>query len=586
MIKIEKMSYSFPEKDLYKDVSFTIEEGSHCVLIGSNGTGKTTLVDMIIDPEKYLYDGKIIKENVGRIGYVSQYVKGEKDRNTSVYDFLSRDFILLQEKIGAVCAKMGETEDLEEVFEEYQNLLDESQAVDADNYDSNIKKQLHLAGLGHLESLTIDMISGGEYKLIQVIQQMMQKPGLLIMDEPDIFLDFDNLNGLCRLINSYAGTLLVITHNRYLLNHCFDKILHLENADIQEFEGNFTEYNFALLKKKVEMKEQAAKEDEEIERNRKIVERMREAATNVDSATRGNALNARVSLLNRLEARRIKDPFLDIHKPEISLPALGEQDKEKVLLSVSDYQVSFDELLLEKVSFELHAGEKVAIVGPNGTGKTTLLREIADQNGSDSRKNTAISIAEEAELGFLSQIYGEMLNEDCTIMEEFLEHGFEKEQEVSGYLKGYGFDADTLNRKIQVLSGGEKNLLQIAKIARTKADLLLLDEPTSHLDTYAQIALEEALEGYKGAVLMVSHDFYNIVNCADSILYVEDHSIRKMRIRTFRKKIYENHFDKNYLELEQKRKELEMRVTMALRSSDIVLAKELCEQLEAVIAAG
>lgn len=586
MIKIEKMSYSFPEKDLYKDVSFTIEEGSHCVLIGSNGTGKTTLVDMIIDPEKYLYDGKIIKENVGRIGYVSQYVKGEKDRNTSVYDFLSRDFILLQEKIGAVCAKMGETEDLEEVFEEYQNLLDESQAVDADNYDSNIKKQLHLAGLGHLESLTIDMISGGEYKLIQVIQQMMQKPGLLIMDEPDIFLDFDNLNGLCRLINSYAGTLLVITHNRYLLNHCFDKILHLENADIQEFEGNFTEYNFALLKKKVEMKEQAAKEDEEIERNRKIVERMREAATNVDSATRGNALNARVSLLNRLEARRIKDPFLDIHKPEISLPALGEQDKEKVLLSVSNYQVSFDELLLEKVSFELHAGEKVAIVGPNGTGKTTLLREIADQKGSDSRKNTAISIAEEAELGFLSQIYGEMLNEDCTIMEEFLEHGFEKEQEVSGYLKGYGFDADTLNRKIQVLSGGEKNLLQIAKIARTKADLLLLDEPTSHLDTYAQIALEEALEGYKGAVLMVSHDFYNIVNCADSILYVEDHSIRKMRIRTFRKKIYENHFDKNYLELEQKRKELEMRVTMALRSSDIVLAKELCEQLEAVIAAG
>lgn len=586
MIKIEKMSYSFPEKDLYKDVSFTIEEGSHCVLIGSNGTGKTTLVDMIIDPEKYLSDGKIIKENVGRIGYVSQYVKGEKDRNTSVYDFLSRDFILLQEKIGAVCAKMGETEDLEEVFEEYQNLLDESQAVDADNYDSNIKKQLHLAGLGHLESLTIDMISGGEYKLIQVIQQMMQKPGLLIMDEPDIFLDFDNLNGLCRLINSYAGTLLVITHNRYLLNHCFDKILHLENADIQEFEGNFTEYNFALLKKKVEMKEQAAKEDEEIERNRKIVERMREAATNVDSATRGNALNARVSLLNRLEARRIKDPFLDIHKPEISLPALGEQDKEKVLLSVSNYQVSFDELLLEKVSFELHAGEKVAIVGPNGTGKTTLLREIADQKGSDSRKNTAISIAEEAELGFLSQIYGEMLNEDCTIMEEFLEHGFEKEQEVSGYLKGYGFDADTLNRKIQVLSGGEKNLLQIAKIARTKADLLLLDEPTSHLDTYAQIALEEALEGYKGAVLMVSHDFYNIVNCADSILYVEDHSIRKMRIRTFRKKIYENHFDKNYLELEQKRKELEMRVTMALRSSDIVLAKELCEQLEAVIAAG
>ena len=252
MIKVENMSYSFPEKDLYKDVSFTIEDGQHCVLLGSNGTGKTTLVDMIIDPEKYLYDGKITEENIGRIGYVSQYVKGEKDLDTTVYDFLSAKFVQMQDKIAEVCAKMGEAEDLDAVFEEYQNLLDESQSMDGDNYDSNIKKQLHLAGLDHLENLTIPMISGGEYKLIQVVQQMLQKPGLLIMDEPDIFLDFDNLNGLCRLINSYEGTLLVITHNRYILNHCFDKVLHLENADIQEFEGNFTEYNFALLKKKVE----------------------------------------------------------------------------------------------------------------------------------------------------------------------------------------------------------------------------------------------------------------------------------------------------------------------------------------------
>lgn len=578
MIKVENMSYSFPEKDLYKDVSFTIEDGQHCVLLGSNGTGKTTLVDMIIDPEKYLYDGKITEENIGRIGYVSQYVKGEKDLDTTVYDFLSAKFVQMQDKIAEVCAKMGEAEDLDAVFEEYQNLLDESQSMDGDNYDSNIKKQLHLAGLDHLENLTIPMISGGEYKLIQVVQQMLQKPGLLIMDEPDIFLDFDNLNGLCRLINSYEGTLLVITHNRYILNHCFDKVLHLENADIQEFEGNFTEYNFALLKKKVEMKEQAAKEDEEIERNRKIVDRMREAATNVDSATRGNALNARVSLLKRLEARRIKDPFIDIHKPEIELPVLEEQDKEQVVLKVEDYQVAFDEMLLENVSFELHAGEKIAIVGPNGTGKTTLLREIASQ------KNPAIQIPEEVEVGFLSQIYGEMLNQSNTILDEFMELGFEKNAEAAEYLKGYGFSEDTLDRKIEVLSGGEKNLLQIAKIARGQANLLLLDEPTSHLDTYSQIALEEALAEYKGAVLMVSHDFYNIVNCADAILYVEDKSIRKMRIRTFRKKIYENHFDKNYLEIEQKRKELEMRISAALKSSDIELAKGLCDQLEAVIA--
>ena len=132
----------------------------------------------------------------------------------------------------------------------------------------------------------------------------------------------------------------------------------------------------------------------------------------------------------------------------------------------------------------------------------------------------------------------------------------------------------------QQLSGGEQNLLQLAKIALSKANLLLLDEPTSHLDTYSQIALEKALAEYKGAVLMVAHDFYHIVNVADSVLFVEDRTLRKMRIRTFRKMIYDNHFDKNYLEIEQKKKELELRIEDALKISDIKLAKQLCEELE------
>ena len=134
-----------------------------------------------------------------------------------------------------------------------------------------------------------------------------------------------------------------------------------------------------------------------------------------------------------------------------------------------------------------------------------------------------------------------------------------------------------------MLSGGEQNLLQLAKIAVSDANLLLLDEPTSHLDTYSQIALEKAISEYKGAVLMVSHDFYNIVNCADYILFVDDKSIRRMRIRSFRKMIYENHFDKDYLELEQKKKELETRIQAALKSSDIKTAKNLCEQLGEVV---
>lgn len=541
MIQIEKLSYGFPDKELYKDVTFTLEKGSHCAFIGSNGTGKTTLVDMIIHPDAYLYDGKIIRDENCRIGYVSQFSKEEKNQDITVFEFLSEVFVANQEKTALVCEKMATAEALDSVYEEYQQLLDEFQAMDGDNFESNIRKQLKVVGMSQHEETLLSQLSGGEYKLLHVMKEMLLQPNLLVMDEPDVFLDFDNMNGLCELINSYKGTLLVITHNRYLLNHCFDKILHLEDTDIQEFDGNYVDYNFALLQKKIELQEQAAKEEAEIARNEEIVDRMRTAATYASIASLGRAVHARQTHLDRLRARQIKAPFLDVKMPKIKLPEV-EANPENVLLSVWDYEVSFDELLLSNVCFELQEGEKVAIVGANGTGKTTLLRDIF------KNRHPSITISDDAKIGFLSQVYSD----------------------------------NEIDEK-SWLSGGEQNLLQIEQICNSDANLLLLDEPTSHLDINSQIALEKAIGEYNGAVLMVSHDFYNIVNCADYVLYVDDKSIRRMRIRSFRKMIYENHFNKDYLELEQKKKELETRITNALKNSDIKMAKQLCEQLGEVV---
>ena len=576
MIQVEKLSYGFPAKELYKNVSFTLEDGQHCAFIGSNGTGKTTLVEMIMDPEKYLYDGKILREDRDRIGYVSQFSKEEKAKQTTVFEYLSEKFVENQKKTEEICARMAVEEDLEPLFEQYQKLMDEFQSMDGDNYESNIRKQLKLIGLQDHENTEVSRLSSGEYKLLQIMKEMLLQPNLLIMDEPDAFLDFDNLKSLSDLINGHKGTLLVVTHNRYLLNTCFDKILHLEDRDIQEFDGSYIEYNNSILEKKVELQEKAAEDQAEIERTEKMVKRMTDRATKIDIASYGRALKAKKTQLARAQARQIKEPFVEIRQPKIQLPVI-EAVSDETVLRVDDYQVAFNELLLENVSFELHANEKLAIVGANGTGKTTLLRDIFKGT------HPAIHVAERVELGFLSQNQGEVLNESNTIYEEFEPLGFENKKQVAAYLKDYCLEPDTLDQKINQLSGGEQNLLQVAKIALSNANVLLLDEPSSHLDIYAQLALEKAIADYQGAVLMVSHDFYNIVNCADSVLFVDDKSVRRVRMRTFRQKVYEKYFPKNYLEKEQKRKELEMKISACLKKHDIETAAKLCEQLSNTI---
>lgn len=577
MIKAENLSFGFPEKDLYQNISFTLETGRHCALIGSNGTGKTTLVDLIRQPEAYLFDGKLLLDGVGRIGYVSQFASREKEQDVTVFHYLSEDFLRLQEETAAVCGEMESAEDLDALLERYQRLLDEGESMDADHYEQNIQRQLRLAELESKANLELSKLSGGEYKLVQVIRQMLRRPGLLIMDEPDVFLDFQNLNGLRDLINAYEGTMLVVTHSRFLLGHCFDQIWHLENADLQEFDGNFLAYHFSLLQGKIELQEAAAVNAAEIQRTEEMVVRLRKEATLVADPVKGRALKAKVSYLGRLEARNIKAPFVEIRQPEICLPEVGEREEDGVLLQVTDYSLAFEKKLLEHVTFSVHAHEKVAIVGSNGTGKTTLLRELW------AGQNPAVEYSDAAKVGFFSQLQEETLNEKNTIYQEFYDLGFETPRSVEEYLERYCFAPESLDRPIGQLSGGEKNLLQLAKLSAGEANLLLLDEPSSHLDTYAQMALEEAIGNYRGAILMVSHDFYSIANCADSILYVENGTIRPMSPRAFRKMIYKHHFSLDYLELEAKKKELETKIALCLQAGNCEEATVLCERLGAIM---
>ncbi|MGN7413100.1 ABC-F family ATP-binding cassette domain-containing protein [Paenibacillus sp. SAF-068] len=576
MIKVDNLSFSFPQKELYQDISFTLEEAQHCAFIGTSGSGKSTLIDILMDPERYLFDGKLEIDPDCRIGYVSQFSQVDSAKEMTVFEYIGEEFIKIQDKITALYAEMATTTDMDSLMEKVQLALDAFEAMDGDNYENTINKQLNLANLMKLKDLDVSELSGGEFKLIQVMKEMLSRPDLMIMDEPDVFLDFENLNALKKLINSHKGMLLVVTHNRYLLNHCFNKIIHLENTEIQEFDGRYIDYNFSLLQTKIELQEIAVAEAEEIERYDHIIDNLREIATYNSEASRGRALKARVRFQERLEARRIKEPFVDIKQPNIRF-GMDKEMEDTVVVNVHNYSVSFDELLLENVNFEIKSTDKVALIGPNGTGKTTLLREIF-QNNQDS-----IEIHAEATMAYLSQFQGEMLKDSNTILNDFIDAGFQTYDEIRSHLLHYGFEGEILDQKIESLSGGEKNMLQLAKVAASQASVLLLDEPTSHLDIYSQIALEKAIEDYKGAILMISHDFYSVVNGMDYVLIIEDKTITKMSIEEFREMIYTSHFDENYLETEQQKKSVEMKIELALKDTNFELAKSLVDELEKLI---
>ena len=575
MIQVKKLSFDFPAKVLYKEVSFSLEMGQHCAFIGSNGSGKSTLVDMIINPDKYMYDGKIIKDESCRIGYASQFAVRDKEQEQTVFEYLSEKFVKNQNATVAICEEMAVAENVESLFEKYQALLDEFVSMDGDNYISNIQKQLYIAGMRELEETKLSELSGGEYKLLQIMKEMLLSQNLLVLDEPDVFLDFGNLNRLCKLINGYKGTLLAITHNRYLLNHCFNKILHLEDGDIQEYDGSYSEYRCSQLKEKLKLKQQSIEEQEEIYRTEKMVDALRIRATIVANPTLGNAVNAKQTQLDRLLARQIKEPFIELREPLIEFKPVEVKD-DYTVLSVTDYSVSFDDVLLENISFELKSGEKVAIVGPNGTGKTTLIKDILKNN------HPSIKIDENINYACLSQLTDENIDETKTVFEVMENLGFETKESISGYLEKFCLEGDALKQKVGQLSGGEKNLLKIAMIANTNAELLILDEPTSHLDIYVQMAVEKAISEYKGAVLMISHDFYLIANCADHVLLVEDKTLKRMRTRTFRKMVYDKYFNKEYLEVDKKKQELEAKITLAFKMDELMKVEKLCNQLEEI----
>lgn len=508
MIKFNKVTFVYPTKDILDEVSFEINPGDHTVLIGSNGTGKSTLIKLIQNPEVYTYEGDIKRNENIRIACVDQFIRHEASELTG-FEFLAAPFVELQKRLDDICALMADENAPADIYDKYQEALDEMDSVDGYNYENNIYKELDIAGLTQIAETPVDRISGGEYKLLSIIRTMLLKPQLLIMDEPDVFLDFDNLVGLMKLLNDYDGTVLAITHNRLLLNQCFTSVMHLEDEKLQQFPGTFAEYNHAMLETKLDMAELRTRFDDYIEEQRELVEKMRKHASETSDGKIGRQLRARSSYLERQLAMRGDYPFLEPGNYDFTMPEVEAEDADTIL-TVKDYSLSFDREILKAVNFEVKRGDKISIVGANGTGKTSMLKDLY-----------RMLLEVEPQTAMFSQIY----------------------------------DDDE-----EKLSGGERNVRQIESICNSGAKVILLDEPTSHLDIYAQAALEKALKSYTGTIIMVSHDFYTVTGCANRVFLLENGTMREQSPRAYRKSIYRNYFDSDIFELERMRKETEMRV--------------------------
>ncbi len=523
MIKFEDFSFGFPGKDLYEDINLELEMGDHTVLIGSNGSGKSTLIHLLLHEERYTYDGLIRRPKNLRIGYISQFVEHETSDGT-VTEFLAKPFVERLQQADELTAKMAEAEDLEHIFEAYQKVCDEIEAIDGYNYETNIAKELAAAGLSELADHKINQLSGGEYKLLFVMRNMLLKPQLLIMDEPDVFLDFENLVALIKLINSYEGTLLTITHNRLLLTQCFDKIWDIENKSIREFPGTFPEYNRWMLETKIQIFEHVRDFDEFIEKQEALVEKIQGLAEMTAESKYGKQLKARATYIERLKKMRGDDPFLEEHHHDFTLGYPEGESEEEVVqpisIDVENYTLAYDqqEPLLQNITFHVEPGEKIALVGTNGTGKSSMLRDIYEM----------LDAKYAGEVGYFRQI----VESDETLK----------------------------------LSGGERNMAQIQTLCDTTHKALLLDEPTSHLDIYAQIELEKAIKKYPGTVLMVTHDLFAVASTADRVIQIENGTIREMSGRAYRKSIYKNYFTSDIFEAEKQRIDTEIRTTDLLRA--------------------
>ena len=548
---VENIAKSFGIHEIFKDVSFMLDQGEKVGLVGVNGGGKTTLLRCLLAPETV--DGGFIKFEPGlRIGYVQQGFQGIGEG--TLWQFLvnaGKDILELRQKMSELEKQVAAAKgaELDSLLADYARVSNIYEHADGYNYENRIKIVLH--GLGFPEDewdKPAENFSGGQKTRILLAAALVKEPDLLILDEPTNHLDIRMTEWLEGYLRNFKGGVLIVSHDRFFLNNVVGRVLEMEGGHLQNFKGNYDQY---LAQKEIQM----ATMEAAYEAQQEYIARTEAYIRRFKAGIKSKMARGRQSQLNRLE--RVEGPER-IEEFELRLPPAPES-AERVLV-LEELSVGYGEnVLLKDINLVLRKGEKTALLGPNGAGKTTLLKTIL---GELSPVTGKAKIGNRVKIGYFSQSY-ERLDPSQTLLDNFLtEYGYTTEHTRS-LLGGMLFHGDDVFKEIGTLSGGQKARLVLLKLVLDGANLLILDEPTNHLDIAAREAVEAALEAFDGTVLVVSHDRYFINEVASRIWEIDNQQVND----------YKGNYS-FYVEEKAKRAALEATADTGSKSDNKVAAKE------------
>jgi len=515
----QNVTFEFGARAIVEEATWHIQPGERIGLIGYNGTGKSTLLKLLVG--EYLPSaGTVERSRTTSIGYLHQDLLSFDTQDSILQVALGafEKILILEKEIEELGKELEKTGD-EKVLHEYSDKLHELET--SGGYDIHHRTEEVLQGLGFPnEDLNrpYKEFSGGWRMRVLLAKMILQQPDLLLMDEPTNHLDLPSIEWLEKYLLHYQGSVVIVSHDKYFLNRMVTKIVEVYQQQLHIYGGNYDYYEKEKAIR-TEMQQKAYENQQDyIRQNERLVERFRAKAS---KAAMAQSIMKKLDKLERIEES-------EIERPDIRINFRVDKTPGRVLVELKDVSKSFGEnVIIENSTIEIDRGDKIGLIGANGKGKSTLLRIIAGvENFSQGERKWGHNVEE----SFYAQHQLEALNVNNTILDEMRECGAQmNDLELRGLLGCFLFSGDDADKKIKILSGGEKARVALAKVIVSKANFLMLDEPTNHLDMHSCDLLIDALTKYQGSIILVSHDRYFVSKTANKIWEIVDHQIKEFK---------------------------------------------------------